>query len=657
MPNIFPGSALVDIYLELQGKNAFQEEYQYLIESQEGTPLGRFFEILNEADDGERIEKLKDFFLDYHIPFPKDNYDYFVDFKYQNLKSNRELQIVLDLYCYAYEKCMPNIVDYEKERENLQVIREQLKEEEMDYVVLGDPPTMEEEKSKTELNKEKLRYYINKVHMQDESQIVPHYKELLEGSIGDYKHVEPHTIENFLSMMGTIEIVAPIIGAEEVNKLLSAMDFTELGEDELRKINALKAGIAKSILQDKVKKDRLSHGVNPNLEAQSLEESINNYKDSASFVQLIKTIEKVAPIMDPKEVRKLLLAIDFTRLRRSEIEVINKLKDGDDLKTILQDKIKEDKVIKEARLILKTYPRSQAAKDISYEIYALSVRGDTVSLTTACKNALQKHKGDKGAYKKEILKLCAPKVRKIIRKSLEEIEQNLEAPVSASRRPNIIGYARQLFQRFQGQRSQRELEIGQESDAKLKEAKSELVAISDTVVQSVNEEYGLASTYFREVIKQVKEKGRDNAMYKADTLANDPLVKTGDFISANIPLEGERDQVVINSFEKYCLENKNTPLVEVIDIVSGINTLVGLTRQVDSSFLNYKKESESPEIFLEQTINLVNSYAEIHDKLVSKLRETKYANLIPRLEGAKAKVDAILLAIPSDRNSQRHTLR
>jgi len=115
--------------------------------------------------------------------------------------------------------------------------------------------------------------------MQDESQIAPNYRELLERSINDYMEVKSPTIENFLSMIGTIEEVTPIIGAKEVKKLLLAIDFTKLGE--------------------------------------------------------------------------------------SERDAIQNLNGNDAVRKILQDKIKEDKVIEEARLILNAYPSSQAAKDLS----------------------------------------------------------------------------------------------------------------------------------------------------------------------------------------------------------------------------------------------------------------------------------------------------
>jgi hypothetical protein len=642
MPDIFPGSALVDIYLKLHEDEDFQEEYRYLIESQNGTPLGRFFEILNEAAGDERIQKLKDFFLDYHIPFPEDKHHYFVDFKYQNLKSNRELQIVLDLYCYAYEKCLPNIGDYEKEREQLKVIRGQLTEEEMDYVVLGESPTMEE--GETELNKEKLRYYINKAHMQDESQIVPHYKKLLESSIADYREVKSPTIENFLSMIGTIEQVLPIIGSKEVKELLLAMDFANLGGGEIEVVEALDDGVAKSFLEYKIKEDKFKSVIS------SYTSSSPTIKD---FKSLIQEINMALEDLDANDVRKILLKMDFTKLKRSEIKEINKLKDRDVAKKLLQDKIKEDKVLKEANLISKAYPNSQAAKDILKEIVALTQSGETVRLTTACKNAYQNYDGDKGDYKKEILKLCAPKVRVRIRKSLEEIDENLElSQERASRRPNIIGYVRQLFQRFQGQRNEGELEIGQESDAKLEEAESELVAISNTVVQSVNEEYGLASAHFGKMIKEVREKNRDHQMFKADTLANDLLVKTGDLISELIPHSGGRDQIVINSLSQYCIENKKSPLAEVIDIISKINGLVGFARQVK---LLYESAKEDPDLFKDPLILQANAYTTAHNELVSQLRGTKYANIIPRLEEAKALVDAIPLV--SLRDSERRTLR
>jgi len=279
------------------------------------------------------------------------------------------------------------------------------------------------------------------------------------------------------------------------------------------------------------------------------------------------------------------------------------------------------------------------------------VNGETVRLTTACKKAYEKYNGDKRAYKKEILKLCDPKIRNTIRQSLEEVESSLGlSQERASRRPNIIGYVRQLFQLFQRQRNERELEISNKSEDGLQESEKMLIDISKDVVNSVNDEYGLASTHFREVIKEVRKGNKGHQMFKADTLANDPFVKTGDLISEHTPLSGGRDQIVIDSLGQYGDENKNTPLAKVIDIISGINTLVGLTRQVKDLYEEAKKNPDSLD-----ALNLqIQAYASAHDELVSQLSPTKYAYIIPRLEEAKAEVEGSLSAL--NQNSQRHTL-
>lgn len=500
----------------------------------------------------------------------------------------------------------------------------------------------------------------------------------VDKAIVNYK--ESPVKENFEHLINVVQVLFVNLDVKALEKALDKIDFSHLGKDEngnsIEKelINKLSSASAKIILNKKMVKS-VGYPLRSNLDKyvsflykemdggrylataefeplidmikdvipyfsvndvctdkvkgllqKYAEMAISNYKRNPTtdeLKSLIDAVEKVTPYLDEKAMRKSLIGVDLSNLDKEKINLIKN-------NPIFMEKGKTDVLIKEAERILKRNPKSQAAQDMSLEIFRLVTKGEKANLQIVCENVVNNYEGENiEKYKKDILKLCSSKMRNEISGILNKSLQASNGPVG---RPESV-----LF-------SHGNVPNVQPNADPLTEARQILTRSQKDAVKFVNDDFGLASLHFKECIGHVKKIRKDE--YRADSMANDPYVKAGDLIAEYASVDPNRDQIVIDAIARYFYEiNGNlherdaTLLYRMTDIICEYPKLIG---QISELIKNLKTYLSKPDEYKSNVNSWVTVYRMIYNDAKAVILRGNNPELAEQLEAANKKVEEVI---------------
>lgn len=148
----------------------------------------------------------------------------------------------------------------------------------------------------------------------------------------------------------------------------------------------------------------------------------NENKYSNQFEMIIEFIKKNFTSISEQELRKILNAIDFSKLTTYEKKLIATLKSSfPNSHNFLNNKLLEDALLAEANKFAEEKPKSKTMKALHYQLNLFRQQGEVVDLRVAAVNAVKNYKEkDIEAYKKRILKHCPKEIREEVRAAMDK---------------------------------------------------------------------------------------------------------------------------------------------------------------------------------------------------------------------------------------------